>query len=107
MTPVTPLLQSGAVKLTAEQRRHIQRAHEAQRRRDQADREHRQAIVAAATAGVPQARLADEFGVSRMSVWRWVSGATTPQRRASAAPTASPTATHGGTRARRSKASQV
>jgi DNA invertase Pin-like site-specific DNA recombinase len=44
----------------------------ARKRREKAEGDGRDAALLAVAAGVPQSRVADAFGVTRMTMWRWL-----------------------------------
>ena len=44
---------------------------QARKRFEQAERAGRRTALEAIAAGVPQSRVADALGVSRMTLWRW------------------------------------
>jgi transposase-like protein len=50
----------------------VKRLEKARERREKAQRDGRNAALLAVEAGVPQSRVAEAFGVARMTMWRWL-----------------------------------
>jgi DNA invertase Pin-like site-specific DNA recombinase len=50
----------------------LKRVVKARERREKAESDGRDAALRAVAAGVPQSRVADAFGVTRMTMWRWL-----------------------------------
>lgn len=69
---------------------------QARKRYDEAERAGRRIALEAVDAGVPQSRVADALGVSRMTMWRWLRADEHREERSGAADTARSTTAHGG-----------
>jgi DNA invertase Pin-like site-specific DNA recombinase len=61
-----------------------ERRDNAERALQKAERDGHNAALRALEAGVPQSRVADAFGVTRMTVWRWLQEQASEQDREAA-----------------------